>query len=80
MVFYLLLLSQPPLFIPKQCQPMESQERGQSYHPLKWADSSKRLEQQRVAIYQENISCQEKQTQIISLLTVLFRTAVQLSC
>jgi len=59
---------------------MESQECGQSYHPLKWVDSSKQLEQQSAAIYQENISCQEKQMQITSLLTVLFTTAAQLSC
>lgn len=67
-------------FIPNLCQPMQSQECGQSYHPLKWVDPSKQLEQQRAAIYQENISCQEKQMQIISLLTVLFTTAAQLSC
>lgn len=59
---------------------MQSQECGQSYHPLKWVDSLKQLQQQRAAIYQENISCQEKQMQIISLLTVLFMTAAQLSC
>lgn len=59
---------------------MQSQECRQSYHPLKWVDSSKQLQQQRAAIYQENISCQEKQMQIISLLTVLFMTAAQLSC
>lgn len=76
----LLLLSQSPVFLPNLRQLMESQERGQSYHPLEWVDSSKQLEQQRAAIYQENISCQEKQMQIISLLTVLFTTATQLSC
>lgn len=73
-VWYLLFLSQPPIFTP-----VRSQAGGQSYHPLKWVDSSKQL-QQRAAIYQENISCQEKQMQIISLLTVLFITAAQLSC
>lgn len=74
MIWYLLFLSQPPVFTL-----MRSQEGGQSYHPLKWVDSLKQL-QQMAAIYQENISCQEKQMQIISLLTVLFITAAQLSC
>lgn len=76
----LLLVSQSPVFLPNLFQLMESQEWGQSHHPLEWVDSSKQLEQQRAAIYQENISCQEKQMQIISLLTVLFTTATQLSC